>query len=78
MFPSSTGGFQTLGMSAEMSNAVFLQFNQGQQVVSCGALEMAMNSPDMAGLRRTTSAPVSIPETFLDASCYTVNIFIPY
>ncbi|PON86015.1 Basic helix-loop-helix transcription factor [Trema orientale] len=71
MFPACTAGFQTLGMSAEMSNSAYLQFNPGEQVVSCGGLDMAMNSPDMADLRRTISAPVSIPETFLDASCYT-------
>ncbi|XP_024030235.1 transcription factor bHLH63 isoform X1 [Morus notabilis] len=72
MFPAcaGAGGFQTLGMSAEMSNSPYLQFNPAQQVVSCGGLEMGMNSHDM-GLRRTISAPVSIPETFLDTSCYT-------
>nr|ABK94722.1 unknown [Populus trichocarpa] len=31
---------------------------------------MGINPPDM-GLRRTTSTPVSIPETFLDSSCFT-------
>ncbi|XP_062093349.1 transcription factor bHLH63-like isoform X2 [Humulus lupulus] len=71
MFPTSTAGFETLGMSAEMSNSAYLQFNnQGQQVVSSSGLEMAMNFPDMACLRRTISAPISIPEQFLDASCY--------
>lgn len=78
MFPAcaAAGSFQTLGMSGEMSNSPYLQFNPAQQVVSCGGLEMGMNSHDM-GLRRTISAPVSIPETFLDTSCYTVICSYP-
>ncbi|KAM6563162.1 hypothetical protein CsatB_023160 [Cannabis sativa] len=75
IFPNSTAGFETLGingMSAEMSNSAYLEFNnQGQQVVSSSGLEMAMNFPDMSCLKRTTSAPVSIPHQFLDTSCYT-------
>lgn len=76
MFPAcaatavATSGFPTLGMSAEISNSGYIQFNPAV-VSSCGGLEMGMNSQDM-GLRRTISAPVSLPpETFLDTSCYT-------
>jgi len=55
-----------------MTNAAYLQFNPAQQqLVSCCGLDMGINPPDM-GLRRTTSTPVSIPETFLDSSCFTV------
>jgi hypothetical protein len=58
-------------MSSEVTNPAYLQFNPSQQVVACCGLEMGMNSPEMA-LRRTISAPVSIPETYIDASCFTV------
>jgi len=59
-------------MSPDMTNAAYLQFNPAQQqLVSCCGLDMGINPPDM-GLRRTTSTPVSIPETFLDSSCFTV------
>jgi hypothetical protein len=34
-------------------------------------LDMGMNTPDMA-LRRTISTPASIPETYLDTSCFAV------
>ncbi|KAF3435714.1 hypothetical protein FNV43_RR22806 [Rhamnella rubrinervis] len=69
MFPASTASsFQQIGISPE--NSAYLQFNPVQQVVSCCGLEIGINSPDM-GLRRTISAPVSIPEIFLDTSCFT-------
>ncbi|KAK1576676.1 hypothetical protein Q3G72_015697 [Acer saccharum] len=76
VFPASPpANFPTIGMSSEMNtNPAYLhhQFNplQHQQVVSCSGIEMVINPPDM-GLRRTISAPVSIPETFLDSSCFT-------
>ncbi|KAL5788696.1 hypothetical protein ACOSP7_005645 [Xanthoceras sorbifolium] len=71
VFPACPANFPTIGMSSEMNNPAYLQFNPGgQQVVSCSGIEMGINSPDM-GLRRTISAPVSIPtETFLDSSCF--------
>nr|WIE96118.1 basic helix-loop-helix transcription factor [Loropetalum chinense var. rubrum] len=69
VFPACTASFPTIGVSSEMANPTLLQFNQIQQMISCCGMEMGMNSPDM-GLRRTISAPVSIPETFLDTSCF--------
>ncbi|KAA8536095.1 hypothetical protein F0562_028573 [Nyssa sinensis] len=66
MFPACTSNF---GVSSEMANSAYHQFNQLEQMVSCCGLEMGINPPDMA-LRRTISAPVSIPETFLDSSCF--------
>ena len=74
MFPSCAAGIQAQGISpAEMSNSAYqLQFNPAQQIVSCGGLEMGLSCQDMA-LRRTISAPITIPDqTFLDTSCYTV------
>lgn len=79
MFPAcaAASGFPTLGMSAEISNSGYVQFNPAV-VSSCGGLEMGMNSQDM-GLRRTISAPVSLPpETFLDTSGYSVIISSTY
>ncbi|KAF8409976.1 hypothetical protein HHK36_002496 [Tetracentron sinense] len=58
MFPAFMGSFPTVGNSSEMGNSAFLQFNPMQQVVTCG-LDMAINPPDMA-LRRTTSTSITI------------------
>ncbi|XP_062177020.1 transcription factor bHLH63-like [Alnus glutinosa] len=69
MFPACSTGFPTIGMSSEMTNPAYLQFNPVQQVVACCGLDMGMNTPDMA-LRRTISTPASIPETYLDTSCF--------
>ncbi|XP_075654867.1 transcription factor bHLH49-like [Castanea sativa] len=69
MFPACSTSFPTIGMSSEMTNPAYLQFNPAQVVACCG-LEMGINSSDMA-LRRTISAPVSIPETYIDTPCFT-------
>ncbi|KAL6963854.1 hypothetical protein U1Q18_034860 [Sarracenia purpurea var. burkii] len=69
MIPACTSNFP-IGVSSEMANPAYLQFNPLQQIVSCGGLEMGINaSPDLA-IRRTISAPISIPETFFDSSCF--------
>ncbi|GMI88176.1 hypothetical protein HRI_002486900 [Hibiscus trionum] len=73
VFPSCNTNFPTVGnMAPELENhPPYLQFNPIQQVVSGGGVEMGINSSDMA-LRRTISAPVSIPDaSFLDTSCFT-------
>ncbi|CAL2278642.1 unnamed protein product [Prunus armeniaca] len=70
MFPACAANFQTIGMTSEMTNSAYVQFNPVQQMVSSCGLDMGINSSDLA-LRRTISAPVSIPETFLDTSCFT-------
>ena len=59
-----------MGASSEIANPAYLQFNPLQHVVSCSGLEIGI-SPDMA-IRRTISAPIPIPETFLDSSCFDV------
>ncbi|KAJ7967312.1 transcription factor bHLH63-like [Quillaja saponaria] len=69
VFPACTPSFPAIGMSSNMTNPAYLHFDPAQQMVSCCGLDMGINLPDM-GLRRTTSAPVSIPETFLDAACF--------
>ncbi|CAL5418106.1 unnamed protein product [Camellia sinensis] len=68
VFSACTSNFP-IEVSSEIANPAYLQFNPLQQVVSCSGLEMGINAPDMA-LRRTISAPVSSPETFLDSSCF--------
>lgn len=70
MFPACSTSFPTIGMPSEMTNPAYLQFNPAQVVACCG-LEMGINSSDMA-LRRTISAPMSIPETYIDTPCFTV------
>ncbi|OMO74343.1 hypothetical protein CCACVL1_16835 [Corchorus capsularis] len=70
VFPSCSTNFPTVGMSAEMANPTYVQFNPVQQMGSCCGMEMGINSQDMA-LRRTISAPVSIPDaSFFDSSCF--------
>ncbi|KAK9988054.1 hypothetical protein SO802_028293 [Lithocarpus litseifolius] len=69
MFPACSTSFPTIGMSSEMTNPAYLQFNPAQVVACCG-LEMGINSSDMA-LRRAISAPVSIPETYIDTPSFT-------
>lgn len=73
MFPACNTSFQTVGMSSEMTNSAYLQFNPVQQLVSCSGSEIEMSSVDPV-IRRTISAPVSIPETFFDTSCFNVII----
>ncbi|KAF5947210.1 hypothetical protein HYC85_013167 [Camellia sinensis] len=75
VFSACTSNFP-IEVSSEIANPAYLQFNPLQQVVSCSGLEMGINAPDMA-LRRTISAPVSSPETFLDSSCFN-TVSIPY
>jgi hypothetical protein len=72
MFPACSTGFPTIGMSSEMTNPAYLQFNPAQQVAACCGLDMGMNNTADMGLRRTISTPASIPETYLDSSCFTV------
>lgn len=72
MFPSCDSTFPAINLT---NPATYLQFNSPpQQMVSYGGLDTGMNmNPSDVGLRRTISAPVSIPETFIDSSCYTVG-----
>ncbi|KAF2299649.1 hypothetical protein GH714_002197 [Hevea brasiliensis] len=79
-FPACATNFPASGMSSDMTNHAYLQFNQvqqqqQQQLVTCCGLDVGINPPDM-GLRRTISSPRSIPEMFLDSSCFTVKSYI--
>nr|ACN21632.1 putative basic helix-loop-helix protein BHLH7 [Lotus japonicus] len=72
VFPSCDSTFPAINLT---NPATYLQFNSPpQQMVSYGGLDTGMNmNPSDVGLRRTISAPVSVPETFIDSSCYTVG-----
>ncbi|CAI8600337.1 unnamed protein product [Vicia faba] len=72
VFPTcdSNATFQAMGISSELNNTnPYLQFNSPHQFVSYAGLEAGMNPIDM-GLKRSISAPVSIPETFIDSSSF--------
>ncbi|KAF5448828.1 hypothetical protein F2P56_029327 [Juglans regia] len=71
IFPACSANFPTIGSSSEMTNPAYLQFNPVQQMVACCGLEMGVNTPDLMALRRTISAPVSLPETYFDTPCFT-------
>ncbi|KAI3448028.1 hypothetical protein Pfo_004693 [Paulownia fortunei] len=68
MFPSCASSIPMMGVSSDTVNPDHLEFNALAQGVSSSGLEMGVNSPDIT-LRRTISAPVSIPGTLLDSSC---------
>ncbi|KAK6946261.1 Myc-type, basic helix-loop-helix (bHLH) domain [Dillenia turbinata] len=68
VFPTCTPSYTTMGISPEMPNPAYLQYNS-VQVPSSRGLEMGVDPTDM-GLRRTISAPVSIPEALFDSPCF--------
>ncbi|XP_009587041.1 uncharacterized protein LOC107766787 [Nicotiana tabacum] len=70
IFATSTANFPTVGAgtSSEMLSMAQRQFNSLQQIVSSSGFEMGILNLSEMALRRTTSAPVSIPEIFLDSS----------
>ncbi|KAE9616510.1 putative transcription factor bHLH family [Lupinus albus] len=73
VFPACSPRFPNIGMQPDITtNPAHLQFNPAQPV-SCfgGLINMGINPSDVA-LRRTTKAPVSLPEIFIDSSsCFT-------
>lgn len=85
VFGACGPSFATMGIGSDMNNqASYVQLNSAQQQMlsSCCGLDidtdMAMNPnsqshTDMALLRRSLSAPLSIPQTFLESSCFTVS-----
>lgn len=66
VFSACTPNFP-IGVSSEMTTPAFLPFNPLEQLASCSGLDMGLNASDIS-LRRTISAPVPIPDTFLDMS----------
>ncbi|ESW08160.1 hypothetical protein PHAVU_009G023500 [Phaseolus vulgaris] len=70
VFPTSAANFPNIGMSSDLTNSAYLQFNSPQQMVSYGGLDTGINPPCM-GLKRSISAHVSMPETYHHSSCFT-------
>lgn len=70
MFPAC---LSTLGPTTHMVNPANVQVNTLDQGASGPSLEMGVNSIDIA-LKRAISAPVSIPDAFLD-SCLNVSAY---
>ncbi|OIV99490.1 hypothetical protein TanjilG_17300 [Lupinus angustifolius] len=75
VFPACSSSFPNIGVQSDLTttNPAYLHFNPAQLVSCCSGLmnNMGINLSD-PGLRRTTSAPVSLPETFIDSSsCFT-------
>lgn len=68
MFQVCASSIPAIGSSSESVNPTHLQLNGLGQGVSSSGLELGANPPD-ATLRRTISAPVSIPDTPFDSSC---------
>ncbi|RZC05229.1 Transcription factor bHLH63 isoform A [Glycine soja] len=68
VFSTCATNFPNIGISStsDISNPAYLQFNSPQQIFSYDGLD-----PSDMGLRRTISAPVSMPETYLQSSCFT-------
>jgi len=60
------------GTSSEMLSMAQRQLNSLQQIMSSSGLEMDILNLNEMALRRTTSAPVPIPEMFLDSSSINV------
>ncbi|XP_076897537.1 transcription factor bHLH63-like [Bidens hawaiensis] len=67
IFQSSTSDFPALGCSS--ANSAYFQLNSLDQMVSYCGLDMGINSAEMA-IRRSISAPLSVPETYIDSSCF--------
>ncbi|XP_030450697.2 transcription factor bHLH63 isoform X1 [Syzygium oleosum] len=68
MIPACAASFPTTDILSDITNPAYLPFSPTQTVVSCSGMEIGIN-PDL-GLRRTISAPLSIPDTFVDSSCF--------
>lgn len=68
-FGPCSSSIPTIGTSSEMMNQAQLEFNSLGQ-----AVEMVVNNPMDVMLRRTISAPVSIPHAFLDSSSLNVSV----
>lgn len=79
MFPNcdANATFSAMGISSELNSInPYVQFNSPQQFVSYGGLDNTGMNPSDMGLRRTISAPVSLPETFIDSSCFSVGYLL--
>lgn len=74
MFPACTSNFPTIGLLPEVATSAYLHCNPLPQLATCSGLDLETNAANMA-LRRTTSMPVSMTETFFNPSCF--NVIFP-
>uniref|UniRef100_A0A803LP71 BHLH domain-containing protein n=1 Tax=Chenopodium quinoa TaxID=63459 RepID=A0A803LP71_CHEQI len=69
VFASCSASLPTMGVSPDLTNPSYLQYNPVEQMDPiCGST--VVGNPIDLGLRRSISAPVPVPETFLDTSCF--------
>lgn len=69
VFAACSTSLPTMRALPSITNASYLQYNSVQQMDPVCGSEVAFNPID-GGLCRTISAPVSLPETFIDPSCF--------
>ncbi|XP_057550965.1 transcription factor HBI1-like isoform X2 [Amaranthus tricolor] len=69
VFAACSASLPTMGASTDLSNPSYLHYNPIEQMDLVCASAVALNPIDL-GLRRSISAPVSIPESYLDTSCF--------
>ncbi|KAL9245004.1 hypothetical protein vseg_018714 [Gypsophila vaccaria] len=70
---ASSSNLPTLGASPDFTNPNYLQYNLVQQMDPVCDSEVVASSIDM-GLQRNINAPVSMPSTFFDTSCFNQHI----
>uniref|UniRef100_A0A803LDQ1 BHLH domain-containing protein n=1 Tax=Chenopodium quinoa TaxID=63459 RepID=A0A803LDQ1_CHEQI len=69
VFAACSASLPTMGVSPDLTNPSYLQYNPVEQMDPiCGST--VVGNPIDLGLRRSISAPVPVPETFLDTSCF--------
>ncbi|KNA08642.1 hypothetical protein SOVF_160820 [Spinacia oleracea] len=69
VFAACSTSIPALGVSPDLNNPSYLQYNPIEQMDPVCGSTVAVNPIDL-GLKRSISAPVSIPETFFDTSCF--------
>ncbi|KAL2926635.1 Transcription factor bHLH63 [Bienertia sinuspersici] len=69
IFAACSNSLPAIGVSPDITNSSYLQYNTIEQIDQACGSAVAVNPIDL-GLKRSISAPVSVPETFLDATCF--------
>ncbi|KAJ8450893.1 hypothetical protein Cgig2_032518 [Carnegiea gigantea] len=68
-FAACSTSLPTMRVLPDINSASYLQYNPVQQMDPVCGSEVALNPIDVE-LRRTISAPVSLPDTFIEPSCF--------
>lgn len=69
VFAACSTSLPTMGVSPDLTHPSYLQYNPIEQMDPVSVSTVAVNPIDL-GLKRSISAPVSIPENFLDTSYF--------